>query len=303
MPRRPSSARAAAMRSLASPRRRGPRRRRRAGRRRGRVGVGRGDDEDRATGRGSRAAGSRAAGGPGSRRRRGAAGGRRRRCAGGEQRVVGEDGADADRDRVGFGAPAVDQGAALLAGDPGRVAGRGRGAAVERHRQLQGHQRQAGAGVLAEGLVEQPRRGGLGAGGEARPRRRRRGGSPGPRPAAFSLGSSEAITTRAIPASRIASTQGGWRPWWAQGSSVTYIVAPAGSSPALAAVGQRRPLRVQPAELGVKPLADDLAVAHDDRADQRIRADPPPPALGQLQRPPQMRLIRACELGVHRLID
>ena len=35
---------------------------------------------------------------------------------------------------------------------------------------------------------------------------------PGPRPAAFSLGSSEAITTRAIPASSTASTQGGCRP-------------------------------------------------------------------------------------------
>ena len=53
-----------------------------------------------------------------------------------------------------------------LAGDPGAVAGRGRGVAVERHRQLQGDQRQAGAGVLAEGLVEAARRGGLGAGGE-----------------------------------------------------------------------------------------------------------------------------------------
>ncbi len=54
---------------------------------------------------------------------------------------------------------------------------------------------------------------------------------PGPRPAAFSLGSSEAITTREIPASRIASVQGGCRPVCAQGSSVTYIVAPAGSFP------------------------------------------------------------------------
>ena len=54
---------------------------------------------------------------------------------------------------------------------------------------------------------------------------------PGPRPAAFSVGSSDAITTRAMPASRIASTQGGWRPSWAQGSRVTYIVAPAGSAP------------------------------------------------------------------------
>ena len=44
--------------------------------------------------------------------------------AGGQQGVVGEDGADADRDRVGFGAPAVHQGAALIAGDPGRLARR-----------------------------------------------------------------------------------------------------------------------------------------------------------------------------------
>jgi 2-polyprenyl-6-methoxyphenol hydroxylase-like FAD-dependent oxidoreductase len=54
---------------------------------------------------------------------------------------------------------------------------------------------------------------------------------PGPRPDAFSVGSSEAKTTRAISASRIASVQGGWRPSWAQGSSVTYSVEPAGSSP------------------------------------------------------------------------
>ena len=44
---------------------------------------------------------------------------------------------------------------------------------------------------------------------------------PGPRPLALPLGSSEAITTRPSPAARIASVQGGWRPWWAQGSSVT----------------------------------------------------------------------------------
>jgi hypothetical protein len=49
---------------------------------------------------------------------------------------------------------------------------------------------------------------------------------PGPRPAAFSVGSSEAITTRAMPAARIASTHGGVRPWCAHGSSDTYMVAP-----------------------------------------------------------------------------
>ncbi len=50
---------------------------------------------------------------------------------------------------------------------------------------------------------------------------------PGPRPAAFGVGSSEAITTRAIPAATIASVHGGVRPWWQQGSSEMYMVAPA----------------------------------------------------------------------------
>ena len=52
---------------------------------------------------------------------------------------------------------------------------------------------------------------------------------PGPRPAAFGVGSSEAITTRAIPAATIASVHGGVRPSWQHGSSDTYMVAPAGS--------------------------------------------------------------------------
>ena len=49
---------------------------------------------------------------------------------------------------------------------------------------------------------------------------------PGPRPAALSVGSSLATTTRAIPASMIASVHGGVRPVWQHGSSDTYIVAP-----------------------------------------------------------------------------
>ena len=53
---------------------------------------------------------------------------------------------------------------------------------------------------------------------------------PRPRPAAFGVGSSDATTTREIPAAAIASVQGGVRPWWQQGSSDTYIVDPAGSS-------------------------------------------------------------------------
>jgi hypothetical protein len=44
---------------------------------------------------------------------------------------------------------------------------------------------------------------------------------PSPRPEAFSVGSSEATTTRANPASRIASVHGGVRPVWQHGSSET----------------------------------------------------------------------------------
>ena len=48
---------------------------------------------------------------------------------------------------------------------------------------------------------------------------------------AFSVGSSEAMTTRPMPASTIAAAQGGCLPSCAQGSSVTYISAPRGSRP------------------------------------------------------------------------
>ena len=44
---------------------------------------------------------------------------------------------------------------------------------------------------------------------------------PSPRPLAFSVGSSEATTTRLMPAATIASVQGGVSPWWQQGSSET----------------------------------------------------------------------------------
>src|SRR4051794_4947389 len=55
---------------------------------------------------------------------------------------------------------------------------------------------------------------------------------PRPRPLAFSDGSSEATTTRAMPAATIASVHGGVLPWWQHGSSETYSVAPRAASPA-----------------------------------------------------------------------
>ena len=74
---------------------------------------------------------------------------------------------------------------------------------------------------------------------------------------------------------------------------------PRGILSAAPAVLERRPLGVNATELGVEALADHLSVADDDGADQRVRADPPAPALGELQRPPEVSPIRGCELGVH----
>ena len=62
---------------------------------------------------------------------------------------------------------------------------------------------------------------------------------PGPRPAAFSVGSSEAMTTREMPAATIASVHGGVRPVCAHGSSETYIVAPRRSAPPQASIAAR----------------------------------------------------------------
>ena len=102
---------------------------------------------------------------------------------------------------------------------------------VERHRRLEEHARAPGARVLAEGLVDaaaRRRQLAVGRPSTSTPSSRR---IPSPRPEAFSVGSSEATTTRAIPAATIASVQGGVRPWWQQGSSDTYSVAPRRSAP------------------------------------------------------------------------
>ena len=126
-------------------------------------------------------------------------------------------------------APAVHEAAALLAGDPLRVAGLGRDLAVEAHRRLEDHVaggrcaracETAGSAAARCARCRRPRP------ARRRPRRagcRARGRTPS------SVGSSEATTTRSMPAFTIASVQGGVWPWWQQGSSVTYIVAPIGS--------------------------------------------------------------------------
>ena len=50
---------------------------------------------------------------------------------------------------------------------------------------------------------------------------------------------------------------------------------------------ERDYLGVRPALPLVPPFADDLAVAHDDRADHRVRMRRAAPALGELERPLQ----------------
>ena len=79
--------------------------------------------------------------------------------AGRQHRVIGERGADPDRDRITRRPPLVGELAAALAGDPLRVAAAGRDLAVERHRGLEQDPGAAGAGVLAERLVQEPRAG------------------------------------------------------------------------------------------------------------------------------------------------
>src|SRR4051812_11737971 len=76
---------------------------------------------------------------------------------GGERRPVGQRGPEADGHGVAARPPAVRETAGVLAGDPLRVARAGGDLAVQRHGGLEQHERAAGAGVLAERLIEQPR--------------------------------------------------------------------------------------------------------------------------------------------------
>ena len=218
--------------------------------------------------------------------------------AGGEQRVVGEDGADPDRDRVRFGPPAMDQLAAALAGDPGRVAGRGRGGAVERHRQLQRHQRQPGAGVLAERLVEEP------GGGRLRPGRE------------LDLDAAVAEDPGAAPGGLLGRVVGadhdprdpGLEDRVGAGRLAAVVGAgleghvhrrPGRVLAAGPAVLERRPLGVELAEGRVEALADDLAVADETAPTSGFGLTRPRPPSASSSARSQMRPIRACELGVH----
>ncbi len=225
-----------------------------------------------------------------------------RHPAGGEQGVVGDRGADPDRDGIGLGPPAMDELAGRLAGDPSRVARRGRGPAVERQRRLEDDQRPAGAGVLAERLVEEAGRG--------------RGGAVGP----VDLDAAVAEDAGAAAAGLRARIVGGDHdPGDAGGEDrlragrLPALVGarlegheqrrPGRVGATLAGVRDRRHLGMRPAELGVEALADDPPVAVDDhRPDQRVRADAAPATLRQPQRPLDRRLLLGGDVPVDAIV-
>ena len=102
-----------------------------------------------------------------------------------------------------------------------------------------------------------------------RPRRPRRAAPRPPRRSPARRGRAAPTTTRDTPAATIASTHGGVRPTWAQGSSVTYMVAPAGPAPRPPrAPRPRRGARPAPA---VWPSPTTAPRVDDDRADPRVR--------------------------------
>ncbi len=106
-----------------------------------------------------------------------------------------------------------------------------------------------------------------------------------PRAGDLGFGSREQHTTRATPAATNASAQGGVRPVWLQGSSVTYAQAPRACAPAarsarISACGS--PARCMPT------LAHHAPGIGQHASDPRIRIGGVQTARSQLQRPQHM---------------
>ncbi|HYX83628.1 MAG TPA: hypothetical protein VE777_01540, partial [Gaiellales bacterium] len=68
---------------------------------------------------------------------------------------------------------------------------------------------------------------------------------------------------------------------------------------ACAAILERRHLGVGTSDLGVEALADYLAVADQDRADERIGTNPAAAAIGERQGPAEVDPILLCDHGGH----
>ena len=181
----------------------------------------------------------------------------------------------------------------------GESPGRGRRPAVERHRQLQGDERQAGAGVLAEGLVEQARGGRLLAGGE------------------LDLDPAVAEDPRAATGGLLGGVVGGDHD---PGDPGLEDRLDAGRLPALVRAGLQRHVHRRPGRVLAAARAQSSSAARSACSSPSSAWNPSPitspsrtttaptsgfgltrprPPSASSQRSPQMRPIRACELGVH----
>jgi hypothetical protein len=65
------------------------------------------------------------------------------------------------------------------------------------------------------------------------------------------------------------------------------------------AIFQSRPLGVQATQLSVKPLANHLAITHNNSSDKGIGTDSSPSTLRKLKGPQEMPSIHGCELRSH----
>ena len=123
---------------------------------------------------------------------------------------------------------------------------------------------------------------------------------PRPRPAAFSVGSSEPTTTRLIPACTIASVHGGVLPSWQQGSSDTYSVASLRSARPHASIALTSACAAP--NRSCQPSPSTSPVAGDHRADDRVRLDHAPAVARQLDRARQVLLV-GVRAGGHLCIQ
>ena len=153
--------------------------------------------------------------------------------------------------------------------------------AVERHRGLEEHPRPAGAGVLAEGLVEQPRAARRARRRRCRPRCPRRAGCPGRGRRPCRSGRRRRRRRGAIPACD--DRVGAGRRLALSGSTAR------ARRRASRRRGRRRLRRrcaltsaCGPPYSSCQPSPRTLAVAHDHRADERVRVHAPEAAVREL---------------------
>src|SRR3954451_12490476 len=199
----------------------------------------------------------------------------------------------------------MDELAALDARDPARVAGGRRDTAIQRHRGLVGDERAAGAGPLAEGLVEQAGGGRLGAAGElhvnaavAEHPRSAAGGLVGRILRRVDDARDPGLEDR-LRAGRLAALVGA-------GLEGHVDRRAGGVLAVVAGILDSGPLGMESTQLRMEPLSDHLAVAHDHGAYQWVGADAPATALGELKSALQVgRILFGADrhLRPSRLID